>query len=240
MQRGSVTALCACLALLGPALAACGSHGDRGSSPTALLKSKRFVSRVDNSWFPLTPGTAFVYRGVQDGEPGRDIVTVTGLSKVIQGVRCTVVYDRVYLRGRLFERTSDWYAQDDRGNVWYLGESTAELDRNGRVKSTEGSWEAGVDGAVAGILMPAHPKVGQAFRQEFYKGEAEDHSQVLSVSARVRVPFTSSNTGLLTKEWTPLEPGVVDHKLYVRGIGEVKEETIRGGDERFVLVDVQR
>jgi hypothetical protein len=108
------------------------------------------------------------------------------------------------------------------------------------VTSTEGTRRAGVDGAQPGIYMPAHPKVGQAGIQEFYKGHAEDHFQVLSLSATASVPYTSSKKALLTKEWTPLEPGVIDHKLYVRGIGTLKEEAIKGGRERAVLVDVRR
>ncbi len=222
--------------------AACGS--DTGGSPraaqTTSSKPTAFVKRVTNPWFPLTPGTVFVYRGVKDGEPSRDVVRVTSRTKLIDGVRCTVVSDRLYVRGHLAERTSDWYAQDERGNVWYYGEATAELDEAGHVTSTEGSWQAGVDGARPGILIPAAPRVGQSFRQEYYKGKAVDHSQVLSVSASVRVPYTSSKHALLTREWTPLEPGVIDHKLYVRGIGLVKEETVKGGNERAVLSTVRR
>src|SRR5207244_360683 len=120
----------------------------------------------------------------------------------------------------LEERTSDWYAQDEQGNVWYFGEDTAELTPSGKVKNTEGSWEAGKDGAVAGIFMPASPAVGQSGLQEYYKGQAEDHFQVLSLTAPVHTPGASGNA-LLTKEWTPLEPNVLDHKYYVRGIGNV-------------------
>ena len=114
--------------------------------------------------------------------------------------------------------------------------SVTRLDRSGRVTSREGSWLAGVKGARAGIFMPAHPEVGQAFRQEFLRGHAEDHFRVLGLRASVRTPAVASTRGLLTKEWTPLEPDVVDHKLYVRGVGLVEERTIRGGDERNVLV----
>jgi hypothetical protein len=123
--------------------------------------------------------------------------------------------DRLYLRGRLEERTA---------------EDTAELDAHGRVTSREGSWQAGVGGARAGIFMPAHPRVGQRGLQEYLKGHAEDHFQVLSLSAH----------RLLTKEWTPLEPGVIDHKLYARGVGTVREETVQGGSELNVLRPVTR
>ena len=199
-----------------------------------------FSPRVDNPWFPLKPGTTYVYRGVKDGQPSRDVLTVTHKTKTIAGARCVVVNDRLYLRGRLHERTTDWYTQDKRGNVWYFGESTAELDRNGHVTSTEGTWQAGRDGAKPGIYMPARPTVGQSGRQEFYKKHAEDHFEVLSLHAEVRVPYVTSKNALLTKEWTPLEPGVIDHKYYVRGIGNVLEQTVKGGDERNVLVSRRR
>jgi hypothetical protein len=200
----------------------------------------RFVHRIDNPWLPFRPGTVWVYRGVKDGKASRDVVTVTRRTRTIDGVRCVAVDDRLYLRNALEERTTDFYAQDVRGNVWYFGEHTAELDAAGHVTSREGSWLAGVDGARAGIVMPARPRVGQSFRQEYYKGHAEDHFQVLSLSASVHVPYTSSRRALLTKEWTPLEPDVIDHKLYLRGIGMVEERTVKGGDERGELVALRR
>ena len=210
------------------------------ASGSAGAKRPAFVSRIDNPWFPLKPGTVLVYRGVRDGKPARDVVTVTARTRPIDGVRCTEVDDRLYLKGLLAERTKDWYAQDAKGNVWYFGEATTELDKTGHVKSREGSWTSGVDGAQAGILMPGRPRVGPSYRQEYYKGHAEDHFRVLTLSATVRVPAVSSTHALLTKEWTPLEPGVIDHKFYVRGIGSVKEEAVKGGNERLVLVQVRR
>jgi hypothetical protein len=190
-----------------------------------------FTSRVDNPWFPLRPGTTFVYTGVKDGKPSRDVVTVRHRTAVIDAAPCVVLDDRLYLNGRLAERTTDWYTQDSRGNVWYYGESTAELDGNGRVTSTQGSWQAGVHGAVPGIFMPARPHPGQSFRQEYFKGQADDHFHVLGVaSAEI----------LLTREWTPLEPGVIDHKLYVRGIGMVLEQSVEGPSERGELIQVRR
>jgi hypothetical protein len=199
-----------------------------------------FAPRVDNPWFPLFPGTTDLYRGIKDGQRSRDVFTVTRQTKLIQGVRCTVVIDRLYLRGQIAERTHDWYAQDKAGNVWYFGEATVELKPDGSVKSTEGSWQSGVRGARAGIFMPAHPRVGESGLQEFYEGHAEDHFRVLSRAAHVRTPGASSSRALLTREWTPLEPGVVDHKLYVRGIGTVLEQTVHGGDERNALIAVRR
>lgn len=189
----------------------------------------QFTPHVTNPWFPLTPGTQYVYKGVKDGKPSRDVVTVTHRVVVINGAPCVTVEDRLYLSGRLEERTTDWYSQDTAGNVWYFGERTAELDRHGHVTSTEGTWRAGVDGAVAGIYMPAAPHLGQTGRQEYYKGHAEDHFKVIGV-------FPNA---VLTQETTPLEPGVVDHKLYVRGLGTAYEQTERGGDERNELISVK-
>ena len=212
-----------------------------GRAGTNFQPSPRdFVRRVDNPWFPLIPGTTFVYRGVKDGKVAQDVFSVTSEAKKFQGIRCTGVRDRLFLAGRLEERTTDWYAQDVHGNVWYFGESTAELDRAGHVTSTEGSWQAGRNGAQAGIYMTARPKVGQVRRQEYYRGHAEDHFSVLTLHASITVPYVKSGRALLTKEWTPLEPGTLDHKYYVRGIGEVKEVTVRGPTERAELVSVHR
>ncbi|MGN6798028.1 MAG: hypothetical protein ACTHKS_07750 [Gaiellaceae bacterium] len=197
-----------------------------------------FSAHVSNAWFPLLSGTRWVYHGVKDGKRAVDVVVVTHATRTIDGVPCVSVDDRLTLGGHLEERTTDWYSQDARGNVWYFGERTAELDRNGKVTSTEGSWLAGADGAQPGVFMPAHPRVGQSARQEFYKGHAEDHFKVVGLFNTVS-PRGPANT-LLTEETTPLEPGTVDHKLYVRGIGTVLEQTERGGDERNELVSVTR
>jgi len=176
---------------------------------------------------------------VKDGKRTRDVVTVTYRTRRIAGVRATEVRDLLYERGRLEERTSDWYAQDKQGNVWYFGEATAELDEHGHVKSREGSWLTGVHGAKAGIYFPGHPRIGQSALQEYYKGHAEDHFQVLSLKATVSVPYVTSHKALLTKEWTPLEPSVLDHKYYVRGIGTVQEISVAGPKEANVLIKVK-
>jgi hypothetical protein len=141
----------------------------RASEPLgtpAMPPASSFSARVDNQWFPLLPGTRYVYTGVKDGKPSRDVLTVTHETKTIDGVPCVVAHERLYLRGRPGERTTDWYSQDEKGNVWYFGENTAELDAHGHVTSTAGTWTAGLDGAQPGIYMPAHPRVGQSGRQE--------------------------------------------------------------------------
>ena len=201
------------------------------ASIVTMAMSAPFSANVDNPWFPLKPGTSYRYAGVKDGQRSRDVVTVTSRVRTIAGVPCVTVDDRLYLRGRLRERTTDWYSQDARGNVWYFGEQTAELDAHGRVTSTEGTWRAGVDGAKPGIYMPARPRLGQSGRQEYYKGHAEDHFRVIGVLGK---------NAVLTEEWTPLEPGALDHKLYVRGVGTVLEHTERGGDGHAELLSITR
>jgi hypothetical protein len=203
-----------------------------GAAATSLTArgTTSFSARITNPWFPLVPGTTFVYSGVKDGKRSRDVMTVTHTIRTIRGAPCVEVHDRLYLRGRLEERTSDWYSQDAKGNVWYFGEATAELDVHGRVTSTQGSWLAGVHGARPGIYITAEPTLGRSFRQEYLKGEAEDHFAVVGIFGR---------NAVLTKEWTPLEPGVIDHKLYVRGVGNVVEQSESGGNERNELVAIR-
>jgi len=210
-----------------------------GSPPLLPLPAPdQFGRRIDNPWFPLIPGTRLTYRGAKDRRSAIDVMTVTSRTQSIEGIGATVVSDRLFEKGRLAERTTDFYAQDRQGNVWYLGEDTAELDARGQVTSTEGTWTAGVNGAKPGIYMPTHPRIGQAAEQEYYKGHAEDHFKVIGLFGTVSPPGTKNT--LLTQETTPLEPGTVDHKMYVRGIGTVLEQTERGPNERNELVSVTR
>jgi hypothetical protein len=172
----------------------------------------KFVRLVDNRFFPLRPGTRFFYRGEEDGEAEINITTVTHDRKNILGVSAVVVLDRVFVEGELKERTFDWYAQDEDGNVWYLGEDTREFE-NGRVVSTEGSWEAGRHGAKPGIIMLAHPRVGDEYRQEFLAGEAEDQARVVARDLDITVPYGSFHNCIRTVEFTRLEPGVKEARL---------------------------
>ena len=198
-----------------------------------------FTTQIDNPFLPFVPGTRMVYRSTDAGETGREVVRVTHRTKVVDGVRVRIVRDRAYVGGQLVEDTRDWYAQDRRGNVWYFGENTKTL-RNGKVTSTEGSWAAGRDGASAGIVMEAHPTLGDTYSQEDAPGVAEDRGKVLSLDATATVPY-GSFTGLLkTKDFSPLEPAVVEHKFFLRGVGSILEKEVRGGNERLALVKVVR
>jgi hypothetical protein len=204
------------------------------------LHPSDFVRRVDNPWFPLKPGSFWRYRGQKEGVPMTDIVRIAKGTKRILGVRTTVVHDTVLIHGRPEEETFDYYAQDRHGNVWYFGEDTKELNSRGKVVSREGSFRAGRDGARPGLFFPGHPKVGVSARQEFFKGHAEDHFRVIDRRATVSVPFVTTRHSVRTREWTPLEPGVVDNKYYVHGVGTVREFAVKGPVEKLRLVDFRR
>ena len=211
-----------------------------GNKPSLDIDPDDFVRQVDNKFFPLTAGITFIYKGGKDGAPTRDEVAVTRETKKILGVTCTVVHHRSFEDGILVEDTFDWYAQDKRGNVWYFGEDTKELDEAGNVISTEGSWQAGVDGAKPGIIMEANPKKGDKYQQEFATGVAEDMAQVLGYKDSLCVRYRCFEDVLVTKEWTPLEKGVVENKYYAEGVGFIFGIMVKGGDEQSELVRIRR
>ena len=230
----AITALPALLV----ALAGCGGE-ERTALPVGAepveLDPADFTNEIDNPYWPMRPGSRWVYR---EGDQ-RVVVTVTNRTREIAGVEARVVHDVVSEAGEVVEDTYDWYAQDGDGNVWYLGEDTKEYE-HGEVVSTEGSWEAGVDGAQAGILLPGDPQVGMQYRQEYYEGKAEDAGEVLALDARVRVPFGAFDDVLQTKDTTPLEPKLVEHKFYAKGVGPVLARTVSGGSGREELVAFSR
>lgn len=207
-----------------------------GGEYTVMLDPADFVDRIDNPLLPLLPGSRWVYEGESDGEIERIEVVVTDETRVIMGITATVVRDTVSVDGEIVEDTRDWFAQDFSGNVWYLGEDTAEYE-NGEIVSTAGAWEAGVDGALPGIVMEAQPQVGDAYRQEYYEGEAEDMAEVVRTGESATVPFGVFEDLVVIQEWTPLEPSVVEEKYYAAGIGVVLEAVVRGGSERMELVE---
>jgi hypothetical protein len=203
-----------------------------------IFNSDGFVDLIDNLYFPLIPGTTYFYRGTdEDGVSIRNRVTVTSQKKQIMGVTTTVVRDQVFEDGELVEQTLDWYAQDTAGNVWYFGEDSKDFE-NGVVVSTEGSWEAGVNGAEPGIIMRAQPGIGDEYRQELAPGIAEDQARVVAFNRRAGTPFAKFGDTLKTEEFTPLEPDVLEHKFYAPGIGFVKSQGVRGGSEVLRLASV--
>lgn len=195
-----------------------------------------FVDRVDNPYFPLVPGTRWVYEGEDDGETEHIEVEVLADTRTIQGITATVVRDTVYLDGEIAEDTYDWYAQDKEGNVWYLGEDTHEYE-DGKPVNAKGAWEYGKDGALPGIVMLAEPRVGEAYRQEYYEGEAEDLGEVLEVGATVEIELGSYDDVVVTEDWNPLEPDVVEQKTYAPGIGVIREEKVEGGEGVIELIE---
>lgn len=213
---------------------ACGDDG-QSAGTTPHIDPARFSTTIDNAYYPLPVGARWVYK--ERGEDGveRDVVTVTSHTRVLMGVTCVEVRDTARLDGELVEDTRDWYAQDAAGTVWYFGEDTKEYE-DGKVATTAGSWSAGVDGAQPGIIMPARPRVGATYRQEHYAGEAEDMGEVLSRSDSATVPTGHYSDVVRTKDFTPLEPNVVEHKYYARGIGLVLAVQVRGGHGRAELV----
>lgn len=203
-----------------------------------IIDPDDFVDVIDNPYLPLVPGTTFTYEAETEDGIEENVVNVTRKTKKILDVTCTVVWDLVYVGGVLTEETYDWYAQDRHGNVWYFGEDTKEYDEDGNVISTEGSWEAGVDGAKPGIVMEADPQPGDSYRQEYYEGVAEDMAKVLRLNASVSVPYGDFDDCLKTKEWTPLDRGVVEHKYYAWGVGLVLVTELKGKSVQVELVGI--
>lgn len=222
--------------------------GSASSSPIHLpqgservtLDPADFVATIDHPFWPMRPGNVWIYRQT-DAERNvlRVVVMVTDRTKRILGIEATVVHERVMTDGQLVEDTFDWYAQDAAGNLWFLGED-AKGYKNGEVVTTGGSWKAGVDGAQPGIILPAEPQVGMAYREEYYAGEAEDEAVVLGVDAQIDVPAGSFEGVLLTRDFSALDPGVVEHNFYARGLGPVLVLRVSGGKSRKELTRIQR
>lgn len=212
----------------------------RGSEPVALDPAE-FTTKIDNPFWPMRPGTRWTYRETDVGGAQLKVVVVatTATKRIANGITARVMRDVVTENGELVEDTKDWYAQDSAGNVWYMGENTAEFEE-GAITTRAGSFEAGVDGALPGIIMPADPQPGMKYRQEYYKGEAEDNGEVLSLDEMAEVPYGQFDHALLTKDTITIEPDVLEYKLYAKGIGPVLVLGVSGGAGREELVEVDR
>jgi hypothetical protein len=241
MRTARIAAAVGLAAALGSGLIAASAttNGAPTGGHTGSLQAAGFAQPKQNPYYPLRPGTISHLRGGEDGQRLHERVTVTHRKKTIEGVRATVVRDVLRRAdGSVAEKTHDWYAPDNRGNVWYLGEATATYDRHGNVLSREGSWKAGAHGAVAGIIMPARPKATDAYRQEYYARHAEDQAWIVQRDAMVTVPLGTFQHVVRSFEWTRLEPRVMSLKFYARGLGIVSEQDVAGGNEVFQLVRV--
>jgi hypothetical protein len=243
-----VAALAGCAVTVAIVAASAGAapdvnHGLPQGSEPAMLNPADFTTKIDNPYWPMTPGSQWVYRETDTtGARQKVVITVTSKTKKIaNGITARVIRDVVTEKGAKVEVTDDWYAQDKDANVWYLGEQTTEYN-NGKVASRHGSFEAGVDGAQAGIAMPANPEPGLSYRQEYYKGQAEDKSAVLTVGQeRVQVPYGFVNKDvLMTRDLVPLEPRVQELKFYARGVGPLLSVHTDGKGGRAELVSFKR
>jgi hypothetical protein len=205
----------------------------QGSDPFTIDPAN-FTNVIDNPWWPMAPGSVWTYDETDaEGTVSKVVVTVTPDTKQILGVTTVVVHDVLSEDGKIVEDTFDWYAQDRDGNIWYFGEDTKEFTNSG--VDTSGSWEAGVDNALPGVVVPAAPQPGLTYREEYLAGEAEDQARVLSIDEQVDVAAGSYTALLMTKNYTPLEPDVLEYKWYARGVGQVLAITVAGGSEREEL-----
>jgi len=199
-----------------------------GRNYNPKIVPSQFTTNVNNPYFPLKPGTTHIYKGTRDGVPTETRYTVTNQTKTVMGVKTLVIKDVVTQNHSLVEKTSDWYAQDSKGNVWYFGENTAEY-ANGVVTNTDGTWEAGVDHALPGIVMEATSKVGDHYRQEYRPGIAEDTATVLQTNASIKVPAGTYNHVMVTRDINPLDPTKHEKKWFAPGVGFVHADLHQGG-----------
>jgi len=225
------------------ALGGCGGSSENTlpqGSEAVSLDPADFTTKIDNPYWPMAVGTRWTYRETDnEGGKRRVVVTVTPQTKRIVGIEARVVHDQVTDESGVVEDTRDWYAQDTDGNLWYLGEDTKEYE-NGKLKTTEGSWEAGVDGAQPGVVVPAHPEPGMSYREEYYKGHAEDAASILILDGYARVPYGRLEQMLQTRNTSGIEPDTVEEKLYARDIGPALEITVSGGSDRAELISFSR
>lgn len=204
---------------------------------TVEINPDDFVATVDNAYFPRLPGTRYVYEGMTADGLERNEIEILPETRTIMGIQATIMHDVVYLDGELIEETYDWFAQDREGNVWYLGEDVDNYE-NGVLADHHGSWEAGIDGALPGIVMFANPTdhIGETMRQEYYAGQAEDQADILSATEQITVPVGSFDNVVQTYDYTPLDPEAQEHKFYAAGIGEIRTVDLLTNEE-FVLIE---
>ena len=237
-MRSALTATGISLTLAGLVVLGCGVGLAQNGPYNPQIDPANFTTKIDNPFYPLKPGKTYTYQGVTDAGQELNTVEVTHSTRVLMGVTCVEVIDTVFTNGELEELTHDWFAQDSQGNVWYFGEDVKEYV-NGVVVSTEGSWLAGMNGGLPGIVMEADPQVGDQYRQEYLKGVAQDMAEVLSLDGNATVPAGSFVGCVVTKDFSRLERKVIENKWFARGIGLVKSMNVKGGTDTAELVSVR-
>jgi hypothetical protein len=211
---------------------------DTSYNPEILPQNFTNSTNLTNPFFTFETGKTYIYEGqTEDGLEHTEVRRLED-TRVVMGITCVVVNDKVWLDGTLIEDTDDWYAQDNDGNVWYMGEDVDNFNNDGTFKDHGGAWEAGVDGARPGIVMPANPQAGMAYRQEYYFNEAEDEAEIIELGVTVTTPYGTFENCIKTREWTELEPDVNENKIYAPGTGVVKAINVTDGEEE-VLIDIQ-
>ncbi|HKY76597.1 MAG TPA: hypothetical protein VJS45_10670 [Acidimicrobiia bacterium] len=237
MRERVVAATMLLVLAAGVAVLASGGRDDNRYAPR--IDAAGFNADITNPYLPLRPGSQWIYEGRSEDGFERKVVEVTDETRTVMGVTCVVVKDTVTLDGQLYEETFDWFAEDRAGAVWNFGEATRKRTDDGSF-TPAGSWEAGVNGAQPGIVMPADPAPGGPYRQEYFPGEAEDMARILSVDRALRVPFGSYTQVVVTRDWSPLDPGVAEHKHYAPGVGLLREEAVEGDAYRVDLITMSK
>jgi hypothetical protein len=236
-MRDSFASILISFALAAFAILICAGVTMTAEPYNPAIDPANFTTKIDNPFYPLKPGTIYTYNGVSDAGQEVDTVEVTHSTRVLMGVKCVEEVDTVFLNGELEELTHEWFAQDNQGNVWYFGEDVKEYS-GGVVVDTSGSWLAGVEGGLPGIVMEANPQIGDVYRQEFLRKVAEDMAEVLSLDGTASVPYGNFTQCVVTKDFSPLERRFVENKWFARGIGLVKSTMVKGGTDNSELVSI--
>jgi hypothetical protein len=211
---------------------------DSSYKPDVSISKFTSSTTITNPYYPITAGKKYIYEGTTpDGLERIEEQRLT-TTKIILGITCIVVEFKAFLNGTLIEKAIDWYAQDNTGNLWYFGEAVDNYNTNGTLRDHAGSWEAGVDGAQPGTIMPANPQTGMAYREEYYFNHAEDRAEILATGQTVIIPLGTYTNCIKTRNWTELEPSLNENKYFAPGIGLVKEVDIKDGSE-IKLIAIQ-
>ncbi|MDZ4747555.1 MAG: hypothetical protein SH808_03655 [Saprospiraceae bacterium] len=204
---------------------------DQSYQPVITAANFPNSTTISNPYFPVAEGLVYSYEGqTPDGLETIEEQRLN-ITRTVQGIECLVVNFKAYLNGHLIEEADDWYAQDKDGHVWYFGEDVNNYNPDGTIKDHSGSWEAGIDGAKAGIIMQANPLIGTTYREEYYFNEAEDEAEIMATDLNITIPFGAFTDCLQSRNFTAIEPDLHEHKFYAPGIGLIKEINLADNSE---------